>query len=269
MLRPSPPVAPVSEPGVPGWLVIVVIVVIVGLGTMWTKHRRDVRAARNLRSEGMDMLNDINRKAVQQQNRRAQEMANLDRREAARQAVMEKNRPQATWPEGLTERIARTALERCTEFSAIAEVKLPKRFARQSYQWTLEKYPVLERALKAGFVEVVPSASPGGYDQSDVQLTRHGLLQMSHFDNGTEYVVRLGRRRVTEVSLVSADYDRAVFLYAWERDERAAPTLVPLMHEPKGRVEVVRNGGRWRITDATGSGVERSKKMCADGSGVF
>jgi hypothetical protein len=265
-LRPTAPLPVEPERTIPRWVVIVALLFIVVTGTMWTKHRRDARAARNLRSEGMDMLNDINRKAVKQQNRRAQELANLDRREAARQAAADRNREAVAWPEGFNERVARSVLERCTEFSAMTDVKLPKRVPRQTYDWTLEEHPALARALKAGFVEVVDSDE---YSQRDVRVTPVGLMQMSHYDNGTEYVVRLGRRRVTEVSLVSADYDRAVFLYAWEREERAASTLIPLIHEPKGRVEVVRNGGRWRVVEATGSGAESDRKMCTDGSGVL
>lgn len=233
--------SPAAGVAVSRGVIFIAVFVLIIFGALWTKSRRDARANRDLRKEGMAMLNDINKKGnkerqrLEAENERARKMA---------AAMTERPRQARPRPIGFEEADAMRLLEQCAAFTERSSIRFPRVY-HEGAEYS-EAYPSLGRALELRIVEKM---------NRDGQVTLWpgpGVGGLVVLNQGDEYHIDLGMRRVQEITELSGDVDRAEARFRWMWQGRvAAETLLSTSDTYGGVAEFLRQGGVWRVTGAT------------------
>jgi hypothetical protein len=230
--------SPTEGIAVSRWIIFAVLLLAVVFGALWTKSRRDARANRDLRKEGMAQLNEINKEGMAERERLEKD------RESAREmagAMTETQKP-ARRPVGLDETAATRLIEQCFGFQEQATIKLPKSYTGYVSSYA-ESYPSFEVALERRVVERVgdaPKLWPGP-----------GSGGLNMMDRGEAYEIPLGKRRVREVTSLVGGIDHAEAHFRWMYEGRIAAELLLKGDTYTGVAVFINNGGAWRINGGT------------------
>lgn len=216
----------------------VVVFVMIVFGVLWTKSRRDARANRDLRKEGMAMLDDINSKAVKER-QRLEEEAERAKKFAA--AMSETPKP-VKRPIGMDEADATRLIEQCSGFRERSSIKFPRVY-HQGVDYS-HAYPMLAEALRLRIVE--KSA-----DGAATLWPGPGVGGMVMLNQGDEYEIDLGFRRVQEITSLSGGVDRANAEFRWMWQGRVAAETLLTDDTYTGKAELVKKEGSWRVLHAT------------------
>lgn len=236
----------VSIPDSPGegiavsrWILFAVLFFVVVFGALWTKSRRDARANRDLRKEGMAQLNEINQKGLKERERLEKEQEDARRMAAA---MTETPKPMQR-PVGLDESAAKSLIEQCDGFTERTTLKLPMYYGTNSDSAYSESYPVLTAALAKRVVERTgnePKLWPGP-----------GAGGMNMMDRGQEYEIPLGLRRVREITSLVGGIDHAEAKFRWMYEGRIAAEMLLSGETYTGVAVFINNGGSWRVQAGT------------------
>ncbi len=232
--------SPADGVGVSRGVILIAVFLMIIFGALWTKFRRDARANRDLRKEGMAMLNDINKKGnkerrrLQAENEQAQKMA----------AAMTERPRQLPRPIGMEEADATRLIEQCAGFTERASIKFPRVYYDGAE--SSESYPTLGRALQLRIVEKM------NRDGQVMLYPGPGVGGLTVLTRGDEYEIELGTRNVQEVTQLSGGVDRAEARFRWMWEGRvAAETLLHTGDTYTGVAEFLKQNGAWRVTAAT------------------
>ena len=217
--------------GVSRWIIFAALLLVAIFGVFWTKSRREARANRDLRKEGMERLNEINRKGNIERERLHKEQESARKMAAA---MTEAPKPERR-PVGLDEAGAKKLIEQCFAFQERTSIKLPKVHGG-NYS---ESYPVFAAALELRVVERTgndPKLWPGP-----------GAGGLNMMDRGEEYEIPLGLRRVQEITQLTGDIDHAEARFRWGYEGRVAAELLLRGEAYTGTAAFINNGGAWRV----------------------
>ncbi|MGZ8709909.1 MAG: hypothetical protein ACXW28_06770 [Thermoanaerobaculia bacterium] len=219
-------------------VLFLVVFLLLVFGGLWTKSRRDARANRDLRKEGMSMLDDINRKAVKERQRLEEEAERANKIAAAMSEIPKPVKR----PIGMDEADATRLIEQCSGFRERASIKFPRVYQEGlDYSGT---YPRLAEALRLRIVE--KSA-----DGTATLWPGPGVGGIEILNQGDEYEIDLGFRRVQEITALSGGVDRANADFRWMWQGRVAAETLLTDDTYTGIAELVKNEGSWRVLHAT------------------
>lgn len=251
-----PQTAPESERGIPAWAAIVALIVVVGLGVMWTVRRREARASHDPSKELDAKVNAINNRINASRVREAQDAARSSvAAQEARIAQMHSEMADlppapAPWPSGLDESSARSMIQRCSGFTNLHEISIPKSFRRQDRVVMIRDVAPLEPAVRAGFLELVDEG-----DFTYVRVLGPGWTGLQAVDAGDSYKISGGRRVVKNVRLGIAGASTVEVWFTWNYDRMDARDLFGTREEPHGNAHFARTGSSWRaVRGSIGSG---------------
>ncbi len=219
-------------------IVFVALFLVLVFGVLWTKSRRDARASRDLRGEGMSMLDDINKKGAKERRRLEDE---AERAKKIAGAMSEMPKP-VKRPIGMEEADATRLIEQCAGFRERASIKLPRIYdERLRYH---DAYPALAEALRLRIVEK-------STDGTGTLWPGPGVGGMVILNQGDEYEIDLGFRRVQEITSLSGGVDRATANFRWMWQGRVAAETLLTGDTYTGIAELVKKEGSWRVVHAT------------------
>lgn len=227
------PIASPSEGiAVSRWIVVAFLLFVIVVGALWTKSRRDARANRDLRKEGMAQLNEINQKSLKERERLEKEQQGAQELAAA---MAETPKP-VQRPVDLDESGAQKLIEQCFGFQERKSIMLPK---------SIPNYPdgVLSVALEKRVLERTGNESrlwPGP-----------GAGGMAMMDKGEEYEIVLGLRRVREITLLVGGVDHATANFRWMYEGRVAAEMLLKGETYSGVAIFIHKGGAWHVDGAT------------------
>lgn len=227
-----------ASSGTPWWMVAVVLLVFVLFGTMWTKNRREARAAHDPAAAGKAMINDINNRNVKARQRMEQESSRMKWLSAS-SAPRELPRPV-----GFDEADATALLNDCPGLAEPLTIHLPKSFRDYEAEQMRAGFPHLRFAESHG---VLLKTVDNGLVTYEVGQSAGGMRIV---DSGAEFVVELGSRKVANIVRLAGSVDAAEAEFGWTYEDRVGMRVFLGNDSYLGRASFLKNGGRWRIREA-------------------
>jgi len=232
-------ISPSEGIAVSRWIIFGFVLFLIVFGALWTRSRRNARANRDLRKEGMAQLNEINQKGMKERERLQKEQESAQNMAAA---MAETPKP-VRRPVGLDESGAKNLIEQCFGFTERATIKLPTSYGAYSVSAYEETYPALAAAFEKRVVERTgndPKLWPGP-----------GAGGLNMMDHGQEYEIPLGMRRVQEITLLVGGIDHAEAKFRWMYEGRVAAEMLLTGETYTGVAVFINNGGAWRVQAGT------------------